>query len=182
MHKITQLAKNFGLSRSTLLYYDRIGLLSPSGRSEAGYRLYSKADVQRLEAICTYRKAGLTLEDIRTILDGIEAPKRKVLETRLRQLGKEIQVLQTQQRILAGMLKAKASGAPFFATDKELWVEMFRAAGLDDAAMMHWHSAFEERAPEDHHAFLLALGISENEALRIRKLSRSEEGRNGEKD
>jgi len=173
MHKITSLAKAYDLSRSTLLYYDRIGLLSPSGRSEAGYRLYNEVDVQRLEAISTYRKAGLTLEDIRIILDGVEASNREILETRLRQLGKEIQALQTQQRILAGMLKAKATGAPFFETDKELWVEMFRAAGLDDAAMMRWHSAFETSAPQDHHAFLLSLGISEEEALQIRKMSSS---------
>jgi len=39
MFLITELARKHGLSRSTLLYYDRIGLLTPSGRSEAGYRL-----------------------------------------------------------------------------------------------------------------------------------------------
>ena len=58
MYRISQLAEQFGLSRSTLLYYDRIGLLSPSARSEAGYRQYSAADRGRLESICSLRRAG----------------------------------------------------------------------------------------------------------------------------
>jgi len=62
MYQITTLAKASGLSRSTLLYYDRIGLLCPSGRSAAGYRLYSARDKERLALICSYRQAGLALE------------------------------------------------------------------------------------------------------------------------
>lgn len=49
--RITELGKRFGLSRSTLLYYDRIGLLQPSGRTEAGYREYTRSDADRLERI-----------------------------------------------------------------------------------------------------------------------------------
>ena len=49
MLTISQVASRFGLSRSTLLYYDTIGLLSPSLRSRANYRLYSPADVERKE-------------------------------------------------------------------------------------------------------------------------------------
>lgn len=172
MFKISELARKYDLSRSTLIYYDRTGLLTPSGRSEAGYRLYSASDAERLEAICAYRRAGLSLDDIRTILDSIDAPGREVLEHRLQHLGREILTLQNQQKVLAGILKAKATGATFAATDKELWVSMFRAAGMDEAAMSRWHQEFEQRAPEDHHAFLLTIGISEKEALQIRKLSR----------
>ena len=176
MYKISQLAHKFGLSRSTLLYYDRTGVLAPSARSEAGYRLYNDDDVTRLEAICAYRRAGLSLDDIRAILDNLDAPEREVLERRLHQLGREIQTLQTQQRLLAGLLKAKAVGASFAATDKELWVSMFRAAGMNEAAMTRWHREFEQRAPDDHQAFLLALDISEEEVAKIREWSAQEEG------
>lgn len=58
------LARRVGLSRSTLLYYDRIGLLRPSRRTLSRYRQYSEKDVQRLEQICTLRKTGLRLKDI----------------------------------------------------------------------------------------------------------------------
>jgi DNA-binding transcriptional MerR regulator len=69
MYRITALARKFGLSRSTLLYYDRIGLLQPAGRSEAGYRLYSKGDVERLKTVCEYKQAGLAIDDIRRMLE-----------------------------------------------------------------------------------------------------------------
>lgn len=171
MYKISQLAEKFGLSRSSLLYYDRIGLLRPSGRSEAGYRLYGQNDAERLQSICAYRDAGLSLEEIATILDNYEVPHRDLLERRMVEIGENIRTLQQQQRLLANMLKIKASDISFAATGKQLWVEMFRAAGMDEAAMWRWHCEFEQRAPEDHHAFLLALEISEKEVLQIRKRS-----------
>ncbi|GAB4557625.1 MAG: MerR family transcriptional regulator [Geothermobacteraceae bacterium] len=172
MLKITELAKRFGLSRSTLLYYDRIGLLRPSGRSESGYRLYAPADVERLQSICAYREAGLSLEEIGEILDRVDAPQRQLMERRLEEIGRSIRALQQQQQLLAKMLKVRARSGPFTATGKELWVEMLRAAGMDEAAMWRWHHEFELRAPEDHHAFLIALGIDEEEVQRIREKSR----------
>ncbi len=53
---IGELSRKFELSRSTLRYYDRIGLLPPSGSTAANYRIYTEKDVQRLEKICLYRK------------------------------------------------------------------------------------------------------------------------------
>ena len=68
MYRIGQLAKRFGISRSTLLYYDSIRLFSPSGRSTSNYRTYTEADVKRLEQISTYRRTGLTLADIKRLM------------------------------------------------------------------------------------------------------------------
>ena len=69
-YSISQLARACGLSRSTLLYYDRLGLLKPSGRTGSGYRYYSKAEQKRLQRIGHFRQAGLTLKQIRAVLDG----------------------------------------------------------------------------------------------------------------
>jgi DNA-binding transcriptional MerR regulator len=171
MYRITELAKLFGLSRSTLLYYDRIGLLAPSARSEAGYRLYSPADRQKLEIICSYRQAGLGIEDIKSIMAAAVDDTSAVLQQRLLAVGKEIQALQTKQRLLAGMLKLQGQGGPPAAVDKEMFVELLRAAGMDDAAMRQLHSEFERRAPEAHHHFLRMLGISEQETRIIRTVS-----------
>lgn len=171
MYRIGQLAREFGLSRSTLLYYDRIGLLSPETRSAAGYRLYAPADRRRLEAICAYRQAGLTLEDIRGLLAAADDGSGAVLQRRLGEIGAEIRALQLKQRLLAGMLRAVAGGEAPAAVDKLLWVEMLRAAGMDDAAMERWHREFESRAPQGHQAFLQGLGIPEAEIRRIRAWS-----------
>lgn len=171
MYRIGELAALSGLSRSTLLYYDQIGLLSPSGRSEANYRLYSPADRQRLESICSLRQAGVDLEGIATMLASAGDDTSAVLQRRMHEIGREISALQTKQRLLAGMLRLKGEGGPKSTVDKEMFVEMLRAAGMDDNAMKQLHTEFERREPEAHHAFLLSLGISENEALLIRKWS-----------
>ncbi len=171
MYHITQLARSFGLSRSTLLYYDRIGLLSPSGRSEAGYRQYSPADRARLESICSLRRAGMDIEGIRAILATVGDDSTTVLRRRLDEIGAEIEALRTKQHLLAGMLKVQGAGGPAASVNKEMFVAMLRAAGMDDAAMRKLHQEFELREPEAHHAFLRSLGISEKEALLIRKWS-----------
>ncbi|HEY3278145.1 MAG TPA: MerR family transcriptional regulator [Syntrophorhabdaceae bacterium] len=165
---ITDAARRFGLSRSTLLYYDRIDLLKPSERTGAGYRVYSPDDLERLSAICSFRRAGLTIEDIRHVLSVKEDAHGAIVRRRMDEIGKEILVLQAQQRLLGKMQKIQSCPALPNAIDKQAWVEMLRVAGMDEAAMKTWHLEFERRSPEGHHRFLLALGISKEEAESIR--------------
>jgi len=169
---ISKLARAFGLSRSTLLYYDRIRLLSPSGRSYSGYRLYTPKDEKRLKRICRFREAGLALAAIRSFLASTGKPGARVLEQRLNEITREIRGLRNQQRLLAGMLAKIASGKPPRSINKRMWVQMLRAAGMDDQAMAQWHAEFERRAPEAHHEFLASLDIPEPEILHIREWSR----------
>lgn len=171
---ISKLARAFGRSRSTLLYYDRIGLLSPSGRTSGGYRYYSEKDHRRLARICQFREAGLTLKEIRSVLLSGGRPGAKLLDRRMRQTAEQIVDLKNQQRILAGMLSRIAAGANVAPVDVELWVEMLEAAGMDEEARKRWHSEFERRAPEAHNEFLLSLGIPSPEVARIRRWSRGE--------
>lgn len=68
-HRVGQLASAAGITVRTLHYYDEIGLPHPSGRTEAGHRLYSDADVERLYRISLLRRLGLCLEDVAHALD-----------------------------------------------------------------------------------------------------------------
>jgi DNA-binding transcriptional MerR regulator len=171
-YSISRLARAFGLSRSTLLYYDRIGLLAPSGRTGSGYRCYSEKDYRRLERICQFREAGLTLKDIRGVLSSGGKPGAKLLEKRMRETAATIVDLKNQQRVLARMLGriARTSGP----VDVELWVDMLEAAGMDEKGRKRWHTEFERRAPEAHNEFLLSLGIARDEVTKIRRWSRGE--------
>ncbi|SDW53831.1 DNA-binding transcriptional regulator, MerR family [Amycolatopsis xylanica] len=58
-----------GITVRTLHHYDEIGLLSPSGRSPAGYRSYSESDVDRLQRVLYYRELGFALDEIATLVD-----------------------------------------------------------------------------------------------------------------
>lgn len=171
-YRITELGRRFGLSRSTLLYYDHIGLLRPSGRTQAGYRLYTRKDLTRLERICFYREAGLGLAEIARLLDNV-GKSDSILERRLREISREIGALKSQQRLIAGMLSTVAAGLDASGLDKELWLSLQKACGLDETALKLWHIEFERRAPGGHHNFLLNLGLSEKEAIQVRMLTRS---------
>lgn len=65
---VGELAKRAGLTVRTLHHYDHIGLLQASARSDAGYRLYTQADVERLYRIVALRRLGVPLAEIGTAL------------------------------------------------------------------------------------------------------------------
>jgi len=162
------LARRFSLARSTLLYYDAIGLLRPSGRSPAGYRRYGPDDVQRLEAICRYRRAGLSLKSIGEILDGPSDGLARVLEQRLAELDGEIAALHDQVRLIAGLLRRPDLLERTRVIDKRTWVGLLAASGMSEEAMRHWHAAFERSAPAKHQRFLELLGLPGDEIAAIR--------------
>ena len=69
MRTVHEVSKLTGVSIRTLQYYDKIGLLSPAERTEAGYRLYDDAALERLGQILLFRELEFPLAEIRDILD-----------------------------------------------------------------------------------------------------------------
>lgn len=70
---VGQLAERSGVTVRTLHHYDEIGLLRPSARSAAGYRLYSAGDLLRLQHVVVYRRLGFALDQIGALLDDPDA-------------------------------------------------------------------------------------------------------------
>lgn len=68
-YQVKEVAEIAGVSVRTLHHYDEVGLLSPRGRTDAGYRLYGEEDLLRLQQILLGRELGLSLEEIRRSLD-----------------------------------------------------------------------------------------------------------------
>jgi len=66
---VKEVAELSGVSVRTLHHYDELGLLVPSGRTDAGYRIYDDEDLRRLQQILIGRELGLSLEDVRRSLD-----------------------------------------------------------------------------------------------------------------
>lgn len=166
---ISKIARKFGLSRSTLLYYERIGLLKPSERTESGYRVYTEDDTKRLERICMFKSTGLPLEKILSLLESKGGPSVRVLENRLEAIQKEIDALRLQQTVISNMLGHMGRNKQPTGLTKTMMTDLLRVAGLDDHSMMVWHVEFEKRDPKAHHDFLLYLGITEKEAFKIRE-------------
>lgn len=174
MYTIGQLVKRFGISRSTLLYYDAIGLLSPSARTEANYRIYSETDVERMAKIAMYRSAGLPLEAIANILDHDKDGVQLALAHRLDSINREIQSLREQQMVILQIMESSDLERHSRTLSKETWVAILRSAGLNDAAMRKWHIAFEHASPESHQDFLESLGIAPAEIRTIRTWARND--------
>ncbi len=176
---IGQLAKRFKLSRSTLLYYERIGLLVASNRSSAGYRQYSSDDIAKLESILFFRSTGLSLVQLEKLVQpnklSLKAqPFQQILQQRLNQINTDIDELRSQQKILIELLHNDLSTTSTQKIDKKIWSEMLRDAGLDENGMQEWHRQFEKRAPIEHHKFLASLGLAAKEIQSIRENSKTE--------
>jgi len=164
---ITAFARQFGLSRATLLYYDKIGLLSPKTTNQAGYRLYGVDEEKRMERVCLYRQAGLSLEDIKSLLDqNCDTALHQALEDQLRQTSQQLAALKARQRLIMDLL-----GRPETQMTVNQWVKMLEEAGVDEAGRKLWHQAFERDAPQEHEAFLYGLGLDQTEIDAIRARS-----------
>ena len=78
--RIESVAERTGLTKRTIRYYEEIGLLSPSGRSDGGFRLFSEEDVTRLERIVALKNsAGLSLAEVAELLDA-ESVRERIRE------------------------------------------------------------------------------------------------------
>ena len=168
---IGNLAQKYGLSRSTLLYYDKIGLLSPCSHRKGEYRVYGLEEQERLKSICLYRKAGIPLKEIKRILDNEETTASTCLIARFKQLDRDIMELKEQQTVIANMLKNPSLLSSSRPMTKELWTSILKASGLSEEMMRNWHIQFEKAAPDEHLVFLQFLQISDEEIMTIRSWS-----------
>lgn len=108
LYRASEFAEAAGVTVRTLHHYDRTGLLKPSGRTEAGYRLYGGRDFARLQQIMTLKFIGLPLKEIKELLDrktldlrGTLKLQREVLETRRRQLNAALRAVTEAEALAA---------------------------------------------------------------------------------
>jgi len=171
---IGQLARQYGLSRSTLLYYDRIGLLKPSGRSAAGYRRYTERDAGALARICLYRQTGLSLERIRALRDDEAAHGKTAaaLEEQLRRIAEQMDDLRRRQQLIVRLIGKPRLLEELSPMNRERWTRLLRAAGFSEEALNQWHAEFERSAPDEHQQFLEFLNVPAADIQRIREAAR----------
>ncbi|WP_060981060.1 MerR family transcriptional regulator [Vibrio splendidus] len=143
MYRISELAELVGLSRSTLLYYGKLGLIEAQRQSN-GYRLYSEKDLQRVRLLQQLQAGGLTLKECQACLDA--KIERSLLENRLKQLDEELVQKQRSRDLLAAM--------------------------LGESGLEEWHESMDKIAPDAHLDWLVKQGFDEKQALRLKWLSK----------
>ena len=107
MKTVKEVSKLSGVSVRTLHHYDAIGLLKPTRVTEAGYRLYDDAKLQRLQSILLFRTLRFSLKEIQRILDSPEFDPQEALEQQLAML--ELQKQQLEETI-AHVRRMKETG------------------------------------------------------------------------
>ena len=86
MMTVKEVSEITGISVRTLHYYDEIGLLTPSGKSEAGYRLYDEKALERLRQILFFREFDLPLKEIKAVMENPSLDKNEILQMQRRML------------------------------------------------------------------------------------------------
>lgn len=143
MYKISQLGQQLGLSRTTLLYYEKLGLIKGK-RLDNGYRVYSDKDLQRLRLIQKLQAGGLTLKECQACLE--QKVEREMLQKRLTQLDEEIAEKQKSRQLLAAL--------------------------LGESPLTDWHESLDEVAPQAHAEWLKKQGFDDKQIQRLRWLSK----------
>lgn len=109
-YSVGQVAELTGVTVRTLHHYDNVGLLHPSGRSDAGYRVYDQRDLERLQQILLYRELGFSLAGISSILGDSEIDPTEHLRRQHRLLKERIDTLQVMVTAVEHMMEVSAMG------------------------------------------------------------------------
>lgn len=98
MYTISEMANIFGVSRQTLIYYDRIGLFGPAEVNEKGYRFYSPTQIPLMRLICMLRDLGVDLDEIMRLTSSYDvAEMARKLQERVSELDGQIAELEKER-------------------------------------------------------------------------------------
>jgi DNA-binding transcriptional MerR regulator len=147
-----------GVSVKTLHHWDAIGLVRPSGRTWAGYRVYSGNDVARIHQVLIYRELGFSLAGIGRILDDPSADARDHLRRQRAELVERIARLEKMVGAVDRMMVASGTGmrltpeeqVEIFGADwQPAWVEEAEDRWGDTAQWAQYSERAAEKSPED---------------------------------
>ncbi|MXP21648.1 MerR family transcriptional regulator [Gordonia sp. HNM0687] len=117
-YTVGAIARLVGISVRTLHHYDHVGLVVPSGRTGAGYRVYDDVDVERLHQVLTYRQLGFSLEQIATLLDDPTVDAMAHLRDQHELLTDRIDRLRRMVAAVEDMMNAKKKGIQLTAAEQ----------------------------------------------------------------
>ena len=151
--KVGELARYTGLTVRALHHYDAIGLLAPSARSEAGYRLYNAADIGRLHAIQALRLLGLPLAEIGGLLGAESGSLPAIIQRQIASLDQQIAQASALRERLALLEERLVEGAQPDMKDWLATLEQMTAYGRYfspaeiKSLMANWSAVAEQWPP-----------------------------------
>ncbi|HEX6006466.1 MAG TPA: MerR family transcriptional regulator [Burkholderiales bacterium] len=137
-YTVSQVSRMARVTVRTLHHYDDIGLLIPSQRSDAGYRLYTDSDLQRLQQILLFRELGFALDAIAALLEQPAAERLSALVMQRARLEAELQQTSAVLRAIETAIKNNEGGVSMSAEEFFEGMEDFNHAQYADEARERW--------------------------------------------
>ena len=151
VHEVSKLA---GVSIRTLQYYDKIGLLHPTGYTDAGYRLYDDADLERLQHILLFRELEFPLKDIKTIINSPGFDRGRALDQQIELLKLKKECIENLMNLALEIKTLGVGHMDFKAFDRSKLDEYSRQAKelySDTPEYREMEEKAKSRTKEDEH-------------------------------
>lgn len=148
MKTVKEVSALTGISVRTLHYYDEIGLLTPTAKSEAGYRLYDDHALETLQQILFFREFDLSLKEIKSVMENPNLDKNQVLQMQRKMLTVKMKRL---ERLIANIDKILKG-------ENDMNFELFNKSDLEEL----YHSMVSNMNEEQKALFAEQYGSMEN--------------------
>lgn len=167
-----------GVSVRALHHWDETGLVHPSRRSAAGYRLYCEADIMRIQQVLVYRQTGMNLADIKMVLDEPETDAMTHLRRQRELVQGQVSHLQQMLNSIDMVMEIHQSGARISVAEMaEIWGTDWDPVYIEDAHAQwgdteDWAESYRRKAQmsradwERAHEETVALETALAEAMR----------------
>jgi DNA-binding transcriptional MerR regulator len=146
--KISEFAKRSGVTVKTLRYYDKIGLLQPSEKTDAGYRIYCDKDFIKLQQITTLKFIGLSLEEIKQLINEKSESIESIIDIQTRALEENKKHIDV---VLMALNKAKKQIKNNGFLEVQQLIDITNITNMETRAKQRFNNASKQYATDSYY-------------------------------
>ncbi|WP_346876879.1 MULTISPECIES: MerR family transcriptional regulator [unclassified Clostridium] len=146
--KIGEFAKRSGVTVKTLLHYDKIGLLQPSLKTQAGYRIYCDEDFIKLQQIITLKFIGLPLEEIKQLINEKNQNIENIISVQTRALEEKKKHIET---VITALNKAEKQIQNNSFLEVQQLIDIIKITNMETRAKQRFNDASKQYVTDSYH-------------------------------
>lgn len=146
--KISEFAKRSGVTVKTLLHYDKIGLLQPSLKTQAGYRIYCDEDFINLQQIITLKFIGLSLEEIKQLINEKNQNIENIISVQTRALEEKKKHIET---VITALNKAEKQIQNNSFLEVQQLIDIIKITNMETRAKQRFNDASKQYVTDSYH-------------------------------
>lgn len=146
--KIGEFARKSGITVKTLLHYDKIGLLQPSSKTKAGYRIYCDKDFVKLQQITTLKFIGLSLEEIRQLINEEGQNIENIIRIQTKSLEEKKEHIET---VITALNKAEKQIQNNSFLDVQQLIEIIKITNMETRAKQRFNQASNQYITDSYY-------------------------------